>query len=137
MTRLWTDVAIIGAGHNGLIAATFLARHGLRVFVLEEKAVVGGAAKTEYPFARAPRLGTSTGAYLLGVMPPELIAKLGARFTLIRRVSGNSALAQAPRSAAGDRDENSNRCHFDSGLPRSHFARISRSLLFRCSGHTQ
>jgi phytoene dehydrogenase-like protein len=85
MTRLWTDVAIIGAGHNGLIAATFLARHGLRVLVLEEKAVVGGAAKTEYPFARAPRLGTSTGAYLLGVMQPELIAKLGARFTLIRR----------------------------------------------------
>ena len=85
MTRLWTDVAIIGAGHNGLIAATFLARHGLRVLVLEEKAIVGGAAKTEYPFARAPRLGTSTGAYLLGVMQPELIAKLGARFTLIRR----------------------------------------------------
>src|SRR5688572_8036687 len=85
MPDISTDVAIIGAGHNGLVAATFLARAGLRVTVLEEKAVVGGAAKTEYPFPKAPKLGTSTGAYLLGVMQPELIAKLGAKFTLIRR----------------------------------------------------
>ena len=85
MPSISTDVAIIGAGHNGLVAATLLARHGLHVTVLEEKPTVGGAAKTEYPFAKAPRLGTSTGAYLLGVMQPELIQKLGARFTLIRR----------------------------------------------------
>jgi phytoene dehydrogenase-like protein len=79
------DVAIIGAGHNGLVAAIMLARHGLRVTVLEEKAMIGGAARTEYPFAKAPKLGASSGAYLLGVMPPELIAKLGANFRLIRR----------------------------------------------------
>jgi phytoene dehydrogenase-like protein len=79
------DVAIIGAGHNGLVAAVMLARHGLKVSVFEEKAAVGGAAKTEHPFAKAPRLGVSSGAYLLGVMPPELIAKLQATFTLIRR----------------------------------------------------
>ena len=85
MTRINTDVAVVGAGHNGLVAAVFLARQGLKVIVLEEKAGVGGAAKTEFPFAKAPRLGTSTGAYLLGVMQPELIAKLGARFKLIRR----------------------------------------------------
>src|SRR5688572_24715297 len=80
-----TDVVVVGAGHNGLVAATLLARTGLKVTVLEEKSAVGGAAKTEYPFAKAPRLGTSTGAYLLGVMQPELIARLGARFNLIRR----------------------------------------------------
>ena len=85
MTRISTDVAVVGAGHNGLVAATVLARGGLRVTVLEEKSTVGGAAKTEFPFANAPRLGTSTGAYLLGVMQPELIAKLGAKFPLIRR----------------------------------------------------
>ena len=79
------DVAIIGAGHNGLVAAILLARAGQRVVVLEEKSTIGGAAKTEYPFLKAPKLGTSTGAYLLGVMPPELIAKLGANLKLIRR----------------------------------------------------
>jgi phytoene dehydrogenase-like protein len=80
-----TDVAIIGAGHNGLVAAIMLARHGLKATVFEEKTTIGGATKTEYPFARAPKLGSSSGAYLLGVMPPELIAKLGAQFSLIRR----------------------------------------------------
>lgn len=85
MPNLSADVAIIGAGHNGLVAATFLARAGLKVIVLEEKSIVGGAAKTEFPFSKAPRLGTSTGAYLLGVMQPELITKLGAKLKLIRR----------------------------------------------------
>ena len=46
---------------------------------------MGGACKTEYPFAAAPGLGTSTGAYLLGVMPPELIKLLGLRLPLLRR----------------------------------------------------
>jgi phytoene dehydrogenase-like protein len=80
-----TDVAIVGAGHNGLVAATLLARHGLRVTAFEAQTTVGGAAKTEYPFAKAPRLGISTGAYLLGLMPPELVAKLGVTLPLIRR----------------------------------------------------
>jgi phytoene dehydrogenase-like protein len=79
------DVVIIGAGHNGLVAAIVLARHGLTVTVLEEKPVIGGAARTEYPFAKAPKLGISSGAYLLGIMPPELIATLQAQFALIRR----------------------------------------------------
>lgn len=44
-----------------------------QVEVFEEKPIVGGACRTEYPFPKVPGLGHSTGAYLLGVMPPELI----------------------------------------------------------------
>ncbi|MBA2661288.1 MAG: NAD(P)/FAD-dependent oxidoreductase [Bradymonadaceae bacterium] len=79
------DVIIVGAGHNGLVSAVLLARAGLDVLVLEEKERVGGAVRTEYPFAAAPNLGTSTGAYLLGLMPPELVTKLGVELPLIRR----------------------------------------------------
>lgn len=79
------DVLVIGAGHNGLVAATLLARAGLSVLVVEGKPVIGGAVRTERPFARAPNLATSTGAYLLGLMPPELIQRLGITIPLVRR----------------------------------------------------
>jgi phytoene dehydrogenase-like protein len=79
------DVIIVGAGHNGLVCATLLARRGLDVLVLEEQRVVGGAVRTEYPFQKAPELGISSGAYLFGLMPPELVAELGLEVKLIRR----------------------------------------------------
>ncbi|HTO97967.1 MAG TPA: NAD(P)/FAD-dependent oxidoreductase [Myxococcales bacterium] len=79
------DVVVVGAGHNGLVAAVLLARSGLDVLVLEEKDAVGGAARTERPFRRVPGLATSTGAYLLGLMPPELLATLGVELPLLRR----------------------------------------------------
>lgn len=79
------DVVIVGAGHNGLVASILLARTGLSVLVLESAEVVGGACRTEYPFQRAPQVGQSTGAYLLGLMPPELLQKLGLSLPLIRR----------------------------------------------------
>ena len=78
-------VVIVGAGHNGLIAATLLARAGLSVTVLESNQQVGGASRTEYPFPNAPEVGSSPGAYLLGVMPPELLATLGIKLELLRR----------------------------------------------------
>jgi len=79
------DIVVIGAGHNGLVAATLLARAGLQVVVLESADEVGGAARTERPFAKVPELRQSTGAYLLGLMPPELMALLDLDLPVVRR----------------------------------------------------
>lgn len=80
-----TDVLVVGAGHNGLVASILLAQGGLSVTVVEDKDRVGGAAKTERPYSKAPGLAASTGAYLLGLMPPELLATLGVAFPTVRR----------------------------------------------------
>lgn len=79
------DAIVVGAGHNGLVSALCMARAGLRVRVLEQAGVEGGACRTERPFERAPGVGQSTGAYLLGLMPPELAAELGIELPLIKR----------------------------------------------------
>src|SRR5947209_2584809 len=79
------DAIIIGGGHNGLVASVLLARQGLKVTVLESRPLVGGACVTENPFKKAPGLGSSTGAYLLGLAPPELLRELGLELPLLRR----------------------------------------------------
>jgi len=102
------DVVVIGAGHNGLVAATLLARAGLVVEVLERADVVGGACRTEHPFGKAPGLAASTGAYLLGLMPPELLRTLDLDLPLVRRdphyflptLDGRHLLLGAHRDAA-------------------------------------
>lgn len=68
------DVAIIGGGHNGLVAAAYLARAGLDVGVLEARPVVGGAAVTE---EFHPGFRNSLAAYTVSLLDPRVIADLG------------------------------------------------------------
>jgi len=67
------DVVIIGGGHNGLVCAFYLARGGLRVQVLERRAIVGGAAVTE---EFHPGFRNSTASYTVSLLQPKVIADL-------------------------------------------------------------
>src|SRR5438445_654520 len=68
-----TDAVIIGGGHNGLVAAAYLAKAGLRVTVVERRPIVGGACVTEEIH---PGFRVSTLAYTCGLFRPEVKASL-------------------------------------------------------------
>ena len=68
------DVAIIGAGHNGLTAAAYLAKKGLKVGVFEARDIVGGAAITE---EFHPGFRNSVASYLVGMLSPHVVEELG------------------------------------------------------------
>jgi phytoene dehydrogenase-like protein len=78
------DAVIVGGGHNGLVAATLLARAGRRVVVLERLEHVGGAAVSQAPF---PGVGVrlSRYSYLVSLFPRELLSQLGIELELRRR----------------------------------------------------
>lgn len=63
------DCVVVGAGHNGLITATYLAKAGLRVVVCERRDVVGGAAVTE---ELIPGFRVSTASYALSLFRPDV-----------------------------------------------------------------
>ncbi len=67
------DVIIIGGGHNGLVAAAYLARAGLRPLVLEGREQVGGSSVTEQPW---PGYRVSALAYLMSLMPQDIVDDL-------------------------------------------------------------
>src|SRR3954449_556666 len=68
------DVVVIGAGHNGLVAAGLLAKRGARVTVLERRDVVGGAAVTEQPWG--PEFKMTALSYVVSLMPPTILREL-------------------------------------------------------------
>jgi len=70
--RSW-DVILVGAGHNGLACAAYLARAGERVLVLESRERIGGACTIEEPF---PGVRMSPCAYLAGLLHPLIIEEL-------------------------------------------------------------
>ncbi len=73
VTREGYDVIVIGAGHNGLVAAAYLGRAGRRVLVLERRQLVGGAAVTEEVF---PGFKYSVCSYVCSLLRPEIIRDL-------------------------------------------------------------
>jgi phytoene dehydrogenase-like protein len=67
------DVVVVGGGHNGLVAAAYLAKSGARTLVLEQRGVVGGAAVTEETW---PGFHLSTFSYAAGLLRPQIVADL-------------------------------------------------------------
>src|SRR3954452_23165672 len=67
------DAVIVGAGHNGLTSAAYLARAGLRVLVVERREIIGGATVTEEIY---PGFKFSVASYVVSLLRPEIIREL-------------------------------------------------------------
>ncbi|MEZ4458053.1 MAG: NAD(P)-binding protein, partial [Gemmatimonadales bacterium] len=67
------DAIVVGGGHNGLVAAAYLARAGKRTIVLERRHLIGGAAVSEEVF---PGFTFSVFSYVVSLLRPEIIRDL-------------------------------------------------------------
>jgi phytoene dehydrogenase-like protein len=67
---------VVGGGHNGLVAGSYLARSGARTVVLEARSKVGGAVDTSAPFPDHPEIKVSTYSYVMSLMPAFIVDQL-------------------------------------------------------------
>jgi phytoene dehydrogenase-like protein len=88
MSKNYYDVVILGAGHNGLVAASYLGRAELSVLLLEKNDYIGGATTSQKIFpdydARLSRY-----SYLVSLFPEKIIRDLGLKLELRRRTTGS------------------------------------------------
>ncbi len=110
------DAIIVGAGHNGLVTAAYLARAGLRVLVLERRHIVGGACVTEETF---PGFKVSTAAYVNSLFHKAIVRDL----ELARH--GYQVLARDPSSFTPLPDGRSLLMGPDADLTRKEIAKFS------------
>src|SRR5438067_5596306 len=88
MIKSGFDVVILGAGHNGLVAASYLGRAGLSVLLLEKNDYIGGATTSQKVFPEyEARL--SRYSYLVSLFPEKIIRDLGLKLELRRRATGS------------------------------------------------
>ena len=80
------DVVVLGAGHNGLVAAAYLARAGLSVLVLEKNDYIGGATTSQKVFPDYDAY-LSRYSYLVSLFPEKIIRDLGLKLELRRRAT--------------------------------------------------
>ena len=78
------DVVIVGGGHNGLVAAAYLARAGLSVRLLERNDTLGGATTSTRPFPGVD-VRLSRYSYLVSLLPKRIVAELGLTIELRHR----------------------------------------------------
>ena len=78
------DVAVIGGGHNGLVAATYLAKAGKSVVILEANAEVGGATTSVRAFPEYDAM-LSRYSYLISLLPDQIVSDLELDFECISR----------------------------------------------------
>jgi phytoene dehydrogenase-like protein len=110
------DVIVIGAGHNGLVTACYLARAGRRVLVLERRDVVGGACVTEETF---PGFKVSTAAYVNSLFHTAIVRDLKLASY------GYEVLARDPSSFTPFPDGRSLTMGRDADLTRTEIAKFS------------
>ena len=82
------DVVILGAGHNGLVAASYLGRAGLSVLLLEKNDYIGGATTSQKLFPDYEAY-LSRYSYLVSLFPEKIIRDLGLNLELRRRATGS------------------------------------------------